>query len=105
MHLQYPQHDFTGGFSFASALLDEDDFYIVMQDKNVVECEERTFGNYEGIYLKYNDLAEDGSFDQRIYLLCPDLYRICDRAELSGEGGVYQFSDSTLKSGVVDICQ
>ena len=76
MHLQYPEHEFTGGFSFASVLLDEDDLDIVMQDKNVVECEKRTFGNYEGIYLKYNDLAQDGSFDQRIYLLCPDMYRV-----------------------------
>ena len=47
-------------------LLDEDDLSKVMQDKNVVDCEERTFGNYEGVYLKYNDLAEDGSFNQRI---------------------------------------
>ena len=69
-HLEYPEHDRTGGFSFASVLLDEDDLSKVMQDKNVVDCEERTFGNYEGVYLKYNDLAEDGSFNQRIYLLC-----------------------------------
>ena len=75
-HLQYPEHDLTGGFSFASVLLDDDDLDIVMQDKSVVECEERTFGNYEGVYLKYNDLAEDGSFNQRIYLLCPDVYRV-----------------------------
>ena len=47
-----------------------------MQDKNVVDSEERNFGNYEGVYLKYNDLAEDGSFNQRIYLLCPDVYRV-----------------------------
>ena len=70
------KHDRTGGFSFASVLLDEDDLSKVMQDKNVVDCEERTFGNYEGVYLKYNDLAEDGSFNQRIYLLRPDVYRV-----------------------------
>lgn len=75
-HLEYPEHDRTGGFSFASVLLDEDDLSKVMQDKNVVDCEERTFGNYEGVYLKYNDLAEDGSFNQRIYLLRPDVYRV-----------------------------
>ena len=45
-HLEYPDHSRTGGFSFASAFLDE------------------------------NDLAEDGSFNQRIYLLCPDVYRV-----------------------------
>ena len=74
--ISYPEHDRTGGFSFASVLLDEDDLSKVMQDKNVVDCEERTFGNYEGVYLKYNDLAEDGSFNQRIYLLRPDVYRV-----------------------------
>ena len=75
-HLEYPEHNRTGGFSFASVLLDEDDLSKVMQDENVVDCEERTFGNYEGVYLKYNDLAEDGSFNQRIYLLRPDVYRV-----------------------------
>ena len=76
LHLEYPEHNRTGGFSFSSVLLDEDDLNKVMQDKSVVECEERTFGSYEGIYLKYNDLAKDGSFNQRIYLLCPDVYRV-----------------------------
>lgn len=75
-HLQYPEHNLTGGFSFTSVLLDEDDLDKVMQDNNVVESEERTFGNYEGVYLKYNDLAEDGSFSQRIYLLCPDVHHV-----------------------------
>lgn len=75
-HLEYPDHGRTGGFSFASVLLDENDLGKVMQDKHVVDCEERAFGNYEGVYLKYNDLAEDGSFNQRIYLLCPDVYRV-----------------------------
>ena len=36
------KHDRTGGFSFASVLLDEDDLSKVMQDKNVVDCEELT---------------------------------------------------------------
>ena len=75
-HLEYPDHSRTGGFSFASAFLDENDLDKVMQDKHVVDCEERVFGNYEGVYLKYHDLAEDGSFNQRIYLLCPDVYRV-----------------------------
>ena len=74
-HLEYPEHDRTGGFSFASVLLDEDDLSKVMQDKNVVDCEERTFGNYEGVYLKFNKLWEE-SYDQRIYLFCPDIYRV-----------------------------
>lgn len=75
-HLQYPEHERTGGISFSSVLLDDDDTEKVMQDQNVVECEERTFGNRKGIYIRYNDLIEDGSFNQRIYLLCPDIYRV-----------------------------
>lgn len=75
-HLEYPENEGKGGFSFASALLDENDLSRVMKDKNVVECEERIFGNYKGVYLKYYDLAENGSFNQRIYLLCPDVYRV-----------------------------
>lgn len=76
LHLEYPEHSRTGGFSFNTALLDRDDRDKVMQDENVVECEEKTFGNYEGVYLRYHDLAEDGSFNQRIYLLCPEEYRV-----------------------------
>lgn len=76
VHLEYPAHEKTGGFSFASVLLDEDDLSKAVQDKNVVDCEERTFGNYEGVYLKYNELAEGGVFNQRIYLLCPEVYRV-----------------------------
>lgn len=75
-HLEYSEHDRTGGFSFQSVLLDDDDLNKVMQDKNVVDSEKRIFGDYEGVYLKYNDLAEDGSFNQRIYLLCPEVYRV-----------------------------
>ena len=31
LHLEYPEHDRNGGFSFASVLLDEDDLSKVMQ--------------------------------------------------------------------------
>lgn len=75
-HLEYPEHGRMGGFSFDSVLLDENDLGKVMQDINVIEYEERIFGEYEGVYLTYNDLAKDGSFSQRIYLLCPEVYRI-----------------------------
>ena len=76
-HLEYPQSKRTGGFSFASVLLDNDDLNQALENKNVVESEERTFGKYEGVYLKYNNLkTEKGTFDQRIYLLCPDKYRV-----------------------------
>ena len=76
-HLEYPQSKRMGGFSFASVLLDNDDLNQVLENKNVVESEERTFGKYEGVYLKYNNLkTEKGTFDQRIYLFCPDKYRV-----------------------------
>lgn len=74
-HLQYPEHTNNGGFSFSSVLLDNDDMGKVIQDKNVVDYEKRTFGDYEGVYLKYNKLWEE-SYDQRIYLFCPDIYRV-----------------------------
>lgn len=74
-HLQYPEHTNNGGFSFSSVFLDNDDMGKVIQDKNVVDYEKRTFGDYEGVYLKYNKLWEE-SYDQRIYLFCPDIYRI-----------------------------
>ena len=76
-HLEYSQSKRMGGFSFASVLLDSDDLNQALENKNVVESEERTFGKYEGVYLKYNNLkTEKGTFDQRIYLLCPDEYRV-----------------------------
>ena len=74
-HLQYSEHAYSGGFSFSSVLLDDNDIGKAMQDKNVVDYEKRTFGSYEGVYLKYNNLkTEKGTFDQRIYLFCPDKY-------------------------------
>ena len=74
-HLQYSEHAHSGGFSFSSVLLDDNDIGKAMQDKNVVDYEKRTFGSYEGVYLKYNEVVE-GSYDQRIYLFCPDFYRV-----------------------------
>lgn len=87
-HLEYPDHSRTGGFSFASAFLDENDLDKVMQDKHVVDCEERVFGNYEGVYLKYHDLAEDGSFNDGNYLeadkisACVDSVQVADDLQL-----------------------
>ena len=75
-HLQYPGYDQTGGFSFAFVLLDKNDLGQVVQDQNVVDSEARTFGKYQGVYLKYNSITESGTFNQRIYLACPDLYRV-----------------------------
>lgn len=74
--LAYPQTPYLGGFTFSSVLLDSDDFGKILTDTGVVESEERTFGNRNGVYLQYQDLEQDGSFNQRIYLLCPEEYRV-----------------------------
>lgn len=75
-HLEYPENEQAGGFSFVFALLDKNGLGQVAQDRNVIDSEERTFGKYQGIYLKYNNIVESGTFNQRIYLVCPDLYRV-----------------------------
>lgn len=65
-----------GGFSIRPVLMDTLDVEGVMQDINVVAGEEITLGEHTGVYLKYYDLFEDYSFNQRIYLLYPELYRV-----------------------------
>ncbi len=67
---------YQGGFSMSLMLLDEQDFESVLTDNHVVESEERNFGKYEGVYLRYQDLEQSGSYNQRIYLMCPDEYRM-----------------------------
>ena len=42
---EYPQSKRMGGFSFASVLLDNDDLNQALENKNVVESEERTLAN------------------------------------------------------------
>ena len=39
----------TGGFSFSFVLLDKNDLGQVVQDQNVIDSEERTFGNTRDI--------------------------------------------------------
>ena len=45
-----------------------EDFEKAKEDKNIVESEEHTFGKYEGVYLRYHEVIQDGFFNQRIYL-------------------------------------
>ena len=75
-HLTYSQNPYNGGFSISSVLMDKEDLKAVLVDTGVVESEERVFGKYSGVYLRYQNLTEDPSFDQRIYLLCPEEYRV-----------------------------
>lgn len=74
--LSYSDTPYVGGFSIIFTLLDSKDFESAQTDSNVIESEERTFGKYEGVYLKYHELSENGFFNQRIYLMCPDEYRM-----------------------------
>ena len=76
-HLTYLENPYNGGFSFSSVVLDEDISGQELTDTGVVDSEERTFGSLEGVYLKYqNSIGEEGIFNQRIYLLCPEVYRV-----------------------------
>lgn len=75
-HLKYTGQNRAGGFSFVFDLSDNNDLGQVIQDQNVVDSEARTFGEYQGVYLKYNSITKSGTFNQRIYLVCPDLYRV-----------------------------
>lgn len=65
------------GFSISSVFLDQKDTTAAYEDTKVVESEKRLFGTREGIYLKYQNLMEDETaYTQRIYLLCPEEYRM-----------------------------
>lgn len=75
-HLSYADTPWIGGISCSSVLLDNDDFEEVLSDTGVIESEQMTFGSRTGVYLRYQDLEQDGSFNQRIYLLCPEEYRM-----------------------------
>lgn len=75
-HIASKETPYMGGFSFAFDLLDSDDMEQVLTETGVTESEKRTFGSREGIYLQFQDLEEDKSFNQRIYLLCPKEYRM-----------------------------
>ncbi len=70
--------DQAEGFSFITLLLDQSDIQSAIDDLNVVDSETRTFGKYEGTYIRLNDLeaSESSCYNQRFYLLCPEEYRV-----------------------------
>lgn len=74
--LSYANTPYMGGISISSVLMDMDGLDSAVVDKGVVESENQNFGSYEGVYLRYLDLKEDKSFNQRIYMLCPEEYRV-----------------------------
>lgn len=75
-HISYKDTPMIGGFSLDTVLLDSNDLGKALTDVNVVESEKGVWGGHEGIYLQYQDFEQDGSFNQRMYLLYPEEYRI-----------------------------
>ncbi len=74
--LGYKDAPDTAGITVDTVLMDEKSLDKSLLDKNVIESENHVFGSYDGIYLKYNTINGENSFDQRIYLLCPEEYRV-----------------------------
>lgn len=75
-HLDYINTDRKGGFSFACVLIGDGNLKEGLTDTSVEESEQTTFGEHEGVYLKYHTVKEETHFNQRIYLLCPEEERV-----------------------------
>lgn len=75
-HLESKKTPNQGGFSFETVLLDQKNMDAVMKDTSVVESDVVTLGGHDGVYIKYQDLRQDQSFNQRIYMLYPEEYRM-----------------------------
>ncbi len=71
-HLEYEDDQTKEGFSFNTLLLDTESNELNITDTNVVEKEKTDFGEHEGIYMR----MEETGYSQKIYLLCPEVYRI-----------------------------
>ena len=76
IHISYKDTPMVGGFALETVLLDKNNFGKALTDINVVESEKGIWGGNEGIYLQYQDFEQDGSFNQRMYLLYPEEYRV-----------------------------
>lgn len=75
-HLDYTNSENKGGFSFESVLIGDGNLEEGLTDTSVEESEQTTFGEHEGVYLKYHSVRTDAHFNQRIYLLCPEESRV-----------------------------
>lgn len=67
-----------GGISIGYMLLDSESVDVELIEKDVVECEKRTFGGFDGYYLRYANIEDKTSYDKRIYLVYPEKYRIVE---------------------------
>lgn len=65
-----------GGIGIWSYLLDQKDIGKDIFERGVIESEELELNGHSGVYVKYLDLKEDGSYDKRIYLLYPEVQRV-----------------------------
>ena len=59
-----------------SVLIGDGNLEEGLTDTSVEESEQTTFGEHEGVYLKYHTVQTGTHFNQRIYLLCPEEDRI-----------------------------
>lgn len=62
-HLDYINTDRKGGFSFASVLIGDGNLKEGLTDTSVEESEQTTFGEHEGVYLKYHTVKEETHFN------------------------------------------
>ena len=69
-----PQTPYLGGVTIAKSLLTGGEAAPGETSTHVVESEQRMFGALEGVYLRFDDLRQDGSFNQRIVLLSPQTH-------------------------------
>lgn len=75
-HLEYVEKPGYGGFFFQSVLLDQGDLKQTLTDTGVVDSETLNFGEREGVYIRYQDMRQNGSYSQRVYMLFREQYRI-----------------------------
>lgn len=72
-HLEYKENRVSGAFSMITLLLDTESDELDITDTDVIEKEKTEFGDHDGIYIKMKSKTE---FNQKIYLLCPEVHRI-----------------------------
>ena len=93
--LSYTDTPYRGGISISSVLMDKESLGITWLGKDVIESEELSFGEHDAVYVKFLDLKQDKSFDSRIFLLCPEEYRVL----------IIYFGDDVTKEDAIKFVQ
>ena len=93
--LCYTDTPYRGGISISSVLMDKESLGITWLGKDVIESEELSFGEHDAVYVKFLDLKQDKSFDSRIFLLCPEEYRVL----------IIYFGDDVTKEDAIKFVQ